>query len=139
MLPGGCVFLVAPPPTSLTVGGDALGAFSVVIFMLCSTLDAAGFAFQGRCSLHLPFTAAAVGSHRSGARLLDVEEQLLLNLFALAVVGILSIISGADCLALSIRQRDGGSVTGLPVVAQLLPIVTQLLPIVIQVMPFADL
>ncbi len=121
------------PATSLAVGRDTLGAFSGVIcgdatestknIPVCSTLDAAGCAVQGRCSLHLPVTAAAaVGGRRSCACLLGVEEKLLLSLFALAVVGFLGIFRGADCLAVSIRDSDGGSVTGLRIVTQLLPI-----------------
>ena len=132
MLPGGCVFLVTAPATSLAVGGDTLAAFGVIIWLLCITLDAAGFAVQGRCSLHLPVTAAAVGGHRSCACLLGVKEQLLLNLVAVAVVGIVSNINGADCLAVSIRHSDGSSVTGLA-------IVTQHFAIVIQIMSCADI
>ena len=128
MLPGG-LFLVALPPTSLAVGGDTLDAFIVVICGFCSTLYAAGLAVQRRCSLHLPVTAAAVGGRRPCACLLGVEKQLLLSRFALAVVGFLSMITGADCLALSIRHSDGGSVTGLRIFTQLLPII----------MPFADI
>ena len=128
MLPGGRAFLVATPATSLAVGGDVLGAFSLVICGFCSTLDAAGCGVQGRCSLHLPVTAAAVGGRRSCACFLGVEEQLLLSLFALAV-GFLSIFRGAHCLAVSIRYSVRGSVTGLRIVAQLLPVLIQVVPL----------